>query len=457
MPKRKPEPPRLLPPKLERLFFKPGANGKPVYARSRYKVAKGGRGSSKSWGVAGMGVAMASEKPLRILCVREYQNSIQESIHQLLHDRIEHLGLGTDFDVQAKVINGLRDYKVKEQGRLVQRRSEFIFAGIKSDPGKIKSTEGVDICIVEEAEKVSEASWKVLIPTIRKPGSEIWVVFNPREETDPTFKRFAARMPPDCRRVTMNWYDNPWFPHALEIERQYALQLIAEAKDDDERAQAQADYDHVWEGACQKHSQAAIFRRRVIVEEFPNPPERTRIHLGADWGFANDPTALIRFWITDHKDSSGAEWQELWISHEAYGYRTELDELPQLFTPIPDVHKWPIKADCSRPETISYVGRHQAPNGRGFQISAAEKWPGSVEDGIEHIKAFRKIHIHPRCKKVQEEARLYSYKVDRITGEVLPIVVDAWNHGWDAIRYGLDGYIQRRGVAGQWARLGRAN
>lgn len=425
----------VLAPKLRRLFFRPDPSGVPVYAPSRYKIAYGGRGSSKSWGFTGVLSMLATGKPLRVLCVRELQNSIQESVHKLLSDRIDSMNLRPHFDVQRQGIYGTNG-------------SEFIFAGIKNDPGKIKSTEGIDICFVEEAEKVSEQSWKVLIPTIRKTGSELWIVFNPHDEKDPTYQRFVKRMPPDCRRVEVNWYDNPWFPRELELERQYALQLIKDAADDDERAQLQADYDHVWEGKTLKRSDAAVFRRRVVVEPFEEPPDGTRIHFGADWGFANDPTALVRFWITDHMDEvTGVEYQELWISHEAFGYRTEIDEIPALFDTVPGARLWPMKGDCARPETISYLSR------LGFNISEAEKWSGSVEDGVAHIKAFRRIHIHPRCKHVQEEARLYSYKIDRLTGQILPVIVDANNHAWDAIRYGLDGYIQRRGVDQIWAKL----
>jgi phage terminase large subunit len=423
------QPPQLLPPKLRSLFFRQTADGRAAYIPSRYKIAYGGRGSAKSWGFTGTAATLAEQKPLRILCVRELQNSIQESVHKLLSDRIESLGLADSFEIQRQGIYG-------------RNGAEFIFAGIRNDPAKIKSTEGIDICLVEEAEKVSEESWRILIPTIRKPGSELWICFNPREQTDPTYKRFVLSTPPQCRRIKINWDDNPWFPTALELERQYALQLIREATDDDERVQLQADYDHVWEGDTQRRSDAAVFRRRVVVEAFDEPPDKTRLYFGADFGFANDPTALIRFWITEQ---GGAE--ELWISHEAFGYRVEIDETPQLFDTVPGSRKWPIKGDCARPETISYLSR------QGFNIAAAEKWTGSVEDGIAHVKAYRKIHIHSRCKRLQEEARLYSYKIDRVTGEVLPVVVDNWNHGWDAVRYGLDGVIQRRGVAAQWARL----
>jgi phage terminase large subunit len=435
------KPQSLLPEKLNYLFFEPDAANDPVYVPSRYKVAYGGRGSAKSWGFARLALVLATKFKLRVLCVRELQNSIQESIHKLLSDQIDALGLSAFYTVQNNGIFGTNG-------------SEFIFAGIKTDPGKIKSTEGIDICLVEEAEKVSETSWRILIPTIRKRGSEIWVCFNPRDETDPTYKRFVLRTPPGCRRVKMDWMDNPWFPKELELERQYALLLINEATDDDDRAQAQADYDHVWEGATQKNSNASVFRRRVVVESFEPLPD-TRFYFGADWGFANDPTALVRFWITEtwvsvtdnEGRTSDVQVQELWIDHEAFGYRVEIDETPKLFDAVPGSRTWPIKADCSRPETISYVGR------QGFNIVGAEKWDGSLEDGVAHLKGYHKIHIHTRCKHMQEEARLYAYKTDRVTSEVLPIIVDRHNHGWDAVRYGHDGIIQRRGLAGKWARL----
>src|SRR6185312_4675973 len=183
---------------------------------------------------------------------------------------------------------------------------------------------------------------------------------------------------------------NPWFPKELELERQYALQLIRDASDDDERAQLQADYDHVWEGKTLKRSDAAVFRRRVVVEPFDEPPDGTRLHFGADFGFANDPTALVRFWITDHVDESGLEYQELWISHEAFGYRTEIDETPQLFDTVPGSRLWPMKGDCARPETISYLSRH------GFNISEAEKWQGCVEDRVANILRKRRGCIRTR-------------------------------------------------------------
>jgi len=319
------------------------------------------------------------------------------------------------------------------------RRTTFIFGGIKTDPAKVKGTEDIDVCLVEEAEKVSRESWRELHATVRnrRGGSEIWCVFNPRDETDPTYQRFVLRdpCPPHIRRVKVNWSDNPWFPRDLDLERLDLLGQIRDTRDDDERVQLQADYDHIWEGECQRRTDASVFRRRVVIGAFDDPPAGTTLRYGADWGFANDPSALLRMWITVNVDKS----EELWISHEAFGYRVENDELPQLFDSVPGARQWPIRADSARPETISHLK-----NKDGFNISAAAKWQGSVEDGIAHVKAYRRIHIHARCKHLQEEARLYSYKIDRVTGDILPIVLDKWNHGWDAVRYALEPLIKRR-------------
>lgn len=427
--------PQLLPPKLRSLFFRKDSKGQVVYARSRYKVAHGGRSSGKSTGYARMAVTLADQMPLRFMCLREVQKSISASVHRLLSDTIETMGLSHRFEVHNESIRS-------------HIGAEFMFHGIKTDPDKIKSAEGIDICFIEEAHKITEQSWKTLLPTIRgKEGRpfgtrpEVWMCFNPGLQDDPTYKRFVVAKPPDMRRVQMNWNDNPWFPESAELERRYALELIANAQDDDERLQYQADYDHVWDGHTMNRTDAAIFRRRVVVEEFDDPPPDRRLFLGADWGFANDPTALIKFWMNEAED-------ELFIGYELFSYRTEIDLLPDAWDrAIPDARKWPIKGDCSQPMIISYLAR------QGFNITPAEKWQGSVEDGIEHLKAFKKIHIHERCKKMQEEARLYQYKIDRTTSQVLPIVLDAWNHGWDSIRYGLDGYIQRRGTNAIWDKL----
>ena len=393
--------------------------------RASYKVYYGGRGSGKSWSFARALIRFSDRWKLRILCVRELQNSINDSVHRLLRDQIEILKLVHRFEVTQTSI------------RNIVTGSEFLFKGMRHNIREIKSTEGVDICWAEEAQSMSAESWEILPPTIRKEGSEIWVSFNPDDENDPTYSRFVKSPPPGAIVRHVNFDQNPFFPEKMEKERQYSLGLITSARDDSERAQAQADYDHIWLGMTQRKSAAGILKRWII-EPFDTPDDVQFFH-GADWGFAADPTALVRSFVKD---------EILYIDQETVGYGIEIDELPQLFEMIPTSRRWPIKGDSARPETISYM------RNKGFNVNAAEKWPGSVEDGIAHLNGFRKIVIHPRCKHMAQEARLYSYKVDKMTGDILPIIVDKWNHCTDAIRYSLDQYIQRRGGLGVWAKLG---
>lgn len=385
--------------------------------RARYKVFYGGRGGAKSWAFARALLIFADRWNLRILCAREFQNSINDSVHRLLCDQIDMLGLSHRFEVTLTSI------------RNTETGSQFLFKGLRHSVQEIKSLEGVDICWVEEAQSVSKDSWEILIPTIRKEGSEIWISFNPLDETDPTYQRFVVTPPPMTVVEKVGWQDNPFFPATLDAERRHMMATDPEA------------YDHVWEGQPRTLSDAVIFGRRVSVETFDTPVEGVRFFYGADWGFANDPTALVRSWV---------DGETLFIDHEAFGYGVEIDETAQLFDSVPGARDWPINADCSRPETISYMRR------QGFQIDAAEKWPGSVEDGIAHLKGFKRIVVHERCKHIAQEFRLYSYKVDKQTGDILPIIVDKHNHGIDALRYSLDGYIQRRGGMGVWAKLGQA-
>ena len=404
-----------LPSKILNLFYAPhedpSGEVRKRYVPSRYKVAYGGRGSGKSWGFAGILVALTENRRLRVLCARELQNSIQESVHKLLSVQIERFGMMRDFNITQTNISNRRT------------GSEFIFSGIRSNPTKIKSMEGIDICWVEEAERVSEESWNILIPTIRKPGSEIWVSFNPDQETDPTYRRFVKNMPPNTRRTKINWRDNQYFPAELTAEKNFMARVDPNG------------YQHIWEGECRNASDAQILRNKYTIEGFVPGDKWEGPYYGADWGFAQDPTTLIKCWIHDHK---------LFIEAEAYAVGVDIDETPQLFdNSVPGCQRAVIRADSARPETISYMQRHGYPN-----IKGVEKWAGSVEDGIAFMRSFEQIVIHPSCVHTAQEARLYSYKTDRLTNDVLPVVVDANNHCMDAIRYALAPLIRRVPNAG---------
>lgn len=374
--------------------------------RARYKVTYGGRGSAKSWNIARQLLGLAATCKLRILCAREFQNSIADSVHKLLADQIRELGLAGFVVQKTNIINVLTG-------------SEFLFAGLHHNIDSIKSMEGIDICWVEEAERVSERSWSVLIPTIRKPNSEIWISFNPAQETDPTYQRFVVNPPPDCLSAKMSWHDNPWLPQVLRDEAEHLRKTDPEA------------YMHVWEGETWSRSDAQILCGKWTIEDFAPKNGWQGPYLGADWGFAQDPTCLLRVWI----DVPG---KRLCVEHEAVAIGCDIDKTPALFDTVPDSRRHVIRADCARPETISYMKR------AGFRIEGCPKWAGSVEDGIAHLRSYDKVIVHPRCRNFIQECRLYSYKVDKLTGEIRPDIVDKHNHGMDACRYALNPLIQKR-------------
>lgn len=229
---------------------------------SRYKVAHGGRGGGKSWAVARLLLALGMSRPLRVLCTREVQKSLKESVHRLLADQVGAMGLDTFYDVQATTIKGANG-------------TEFLFAGLQDHTvDSIKSYEGVDIAWVEEAHSVSALSWQILTPTIRKPGSEIWVTFNPTLDDDPVYQRFVVRDDPQAVVVQINWRDNPWFPDVLDVERR-ALKAVNEDL-----------YAHVWEGACR--SQAGLLFKRAWFHRYDRAPTGLRIYVASDYAVTPD-------------------------------------------------------------------------------------------------------------------------------------------------------------------------
>ena len=382
---------------------------KDLFRPHRYKVYYGGRGGGKSWQFARALILLGYDRKLRILCTREIQRSISDSVHKLLTEQIDALELNYFYAITRDSIKGANG-------------TEFIFKGLHANSQEIKSTEGVDICWIEEAMSVSEDSWAVLIPTIRKEGSEIWVTFNPDSEKDPVYQRFLVNGASDAYIRKINYDENPYFPDVLRKEMEWLKSRDYQA------------YLHIWEGEVKRHSNALVFGNYFKVEEFETPA-RTRFYHGADWGFANDPTTLIRCFI---------DGKRLYIDREAWGVGVEIDKTPALFDKIDTARRWPIKADCARPETISYMRR------QGFKVSAAKKWAGSIEDGIEFLKTFE-IVVHPRCKHTIDELNHYSYKIDKQTGDILPVIVDSWNHCLDALRYSMDGLIE--GKTGDWSAL----
>jgi phage terminase large subunit len=391
----------------------------PLFRPSRYKVAHSGRGAAKSWSFARALVLKAVAKKTRILCCREFQLSIAESVHKLLSDQIAALGLSDFFTIQ-------------QQSIFARNGSEFVFAGISNNVEKIKSLEAIDVAWCEEAQRLSAKSLQVLIPTIRAAGSELWFSFNPDLDSDPVYRQFVLNRPPDCAVIKTNWSENPWFGEELRREKDYLWRVDVDA------------FLNIWQGETRRNSASQIFAGKCSIESFEVPTEGEQwdgCYLGVDWGFSQDPTVLVKCWLAE-------EGRKLYIEDEIYKIGLELDDTGPAFKTIPGVEGRVIRGDSSRPETISFV-RHNS----GLLITAAEKWKNSVLDGIAWLRSREKIIIHPRCRHTAEEARLYSYRTDRLTGDILPEPVDKHNHCWDAIRYALEPVIQSTNSLEVWKRL----
>lgn len=371
---------------------------------ARYYVFYGGRGSGKSHTIARYLICMAMERPVKILCTRELQNSIVESVHTLLSDIIRQYGLHQYFYIKNATIECCNG-------------SLFIFKGLAHNIDSVKSTEGVDYCWIEEADKVCQNSWDILIPTIRKPSSKIIVTFNPTHDDDPVYHMFITVGQPDTVTQLVNYHDNPHFPDVLRKEMEHMKTTDYEK------------YLHVWEGQLRTTSDAQIFKGKYSVEDFTSEGAEG-FYYGMDFGFAKDPSTIVRCFIMG---------QNLYIDREEYGHHVEIPDLVPMIRKIQEGTesvRWKIKADCARPETISYLANLH------YNVVAAKKWQGSIEDGIEYLRSFQKIIIHPRCRHTIEEFRRYSYKIDKRTNEILPIVSDDYNHTIDALRYAIDDLIK---------------
>ena len=696
--------------------------------KARYKVAVGGRGSAKSVSMGICAIIKALEGKRRILCTRQYQANIKDSIHKLLSDYIQRLGFAQFFEITKDSIRGYNG-------------SEFIFSGVQNNIAGIKSMEGIDICICEEAQTMSNESWEILIPTIRKEGSEFWIAFNPESEDDPTYQRFVKNPPDNCLTVQMNYTDNPFFPEVLRQEMEYCKRVDY------------FKYQHIWEGQPTSQTEALVFKGKFVVQDFeiPSRYDVDRFFIGVDWGFSClDGNTLITtsrgevplkevkvgdmvltragyrkvllnqykgikpvFSITvnneknliataDHRIYTADGWKEvkdlrekeqlclvqfrksylmekftkgmqrantliistirpekfsksyigkfisftkvkflagilyttktatrlitvlqtlfvylkantqkciskiplelsrrkaqekcaknlaiqkrtgtldglkqlkqpnygvenaksaggifsllmyiksivaliagkkqtverakksifakiaesislllrtlrirlvvknapihcrpmgkrkvydltiegeheyfangilvhncdpttmvlsfikdncLYICREGYGIGVDLAQIPQkIFSCVPEAAQgWPIYCDNARPETISFLKARRwrvmvdgKPAEVSYNLKPADKWKGSVEDGVDRLKSFEKIIIHPSCKHTIEEFSHYCYETDKRTGELLPKLVDTYNHCIDGIRYSLNGYITRKGA--DWLR-----
>ena len=380
-----------------------------LFEPSRYKVLYGGRGGAKSWGIARALLIIAARKPTRVLCAREFQTSIKDSVHKLLSDQIYAMGLDAHFEITQNSIRGVNG-------------SEFAFVGLKNNIANVKSYEGVDVCWVEEANTTSKMSWSILIPTIRKEKSEIWVSFNPELETDETYQRFVANPPDDCKIVKVNWQDNPWFPETLRLEKDALYARDREA------------YNTVWEGMCRQTVDGAIFAKEMQQAEFEGritkvPYEATKPVLAifdigwsdatAVWflQFVGMETRLIRYYETNQTTMS-----EILAKMQTFGYVYDTLYLP---------HDAQNKTLAANGRSIEDIVRSA-----GFNVRIIDRVP--IADSINAARTiFNKCYFdRENCYEGLQCLRHYRYDVEPDTGNFSRKPLhDNYSHGADAFRY----------------------
>jgi phage terminase large subunit len=380
-----------------------------LFKPHRYKVAYGGRGGGKSWAFARALLILGSKQPLRILCTREVQKSIRDSVHKLLSDQVQALGLGEFYEVQQTTLKG-------------KNGTEFLFSGLSDQTAEsIKSYESIDLCWVEEAQAVTKRSWDILIPTIRKGGSEIWITFNPELDTDETYVRFVANPPPDALVVRMNYSDNPWHGDVLEKEREHAKATMLTA-----------DYENIWEGKCKPAVTGAIYAGEVaeaitanrIGGNVPYEPA-LKVHVIFDLGW-NDKMALILAqkqaselrvigYIEDSQKT--LDWYSAELKAKRWNWGT-------LYLPHDGEHK-DYKTGKSAQEILQSLG---------WTVDIVPN--AQVEQGIRVARmAFPRVWFDKGCDRLVQCLRRYRRGVPTTTGEPGNPVHDEWSHGADAFRY----------------------
>ena len=380
-----------------------------LFKKSRYKVLWGGRGGAKSWGIARALLILGAKSQLRILCAREFQTSIKDSVHKLLSDQVLELGLTDFYDVIDRTIRG-------------KNGTEFNFVGLKNNVANVKSYEGVDICWVEEAQTVSARSWDVLVPTIRKEGSEIWISFNPELESDATYQRFILHSPENAIIQKINWSDNPWFPETLNRERMTLKSRDPEA------------YNTVWEGLCRQTVDGAVFAREMQMAELEERITKVRydptkpVVAVFDLGWA-DSTSIwfVQFIAQEIRLIRYIEDNQQTISHylalmQTYGYIYDTLWLP---------HDAQNKTIGSNGRSIEEIVR-----AAGFKTKIIPRT--AIADSINAARTiFRNCYFdRDNCYDGLQCLRHYKYEVDPDTKQFSKNPLhDQYSHGADAFRY----------------------
>jgi phage terminase large subunit len=401
-----------------------------LFEPKRYKVLYGGRGSGKSWGVARALLLMGIKKPIRVLCARELQNSITDSVHALLADQIKALNLESIYEVQNTVIYG-------------KNGTEFLFAGLKHNVTKIKSFEGVDVCWVEEAQTVSKSSWDVLLPTIRKDDSEIWITFNPELDTDETYKRFVVIPPVNALVQKINWSDNPWFPQVLRDEK------------DDLKARDMDAYLNVWEGNTRQVLDGAVYAAELRKAQEENRIKDIHVDL---------TIPVSTFW-----DIGWSDLNSIWFIQTVSGGEVRVIDFYQNCQKTIDhyVQILQTKGYTYRDHWLPHDAEHKNMTGKsvkdimqgmGLPVRITPKL--SIADGINAARMLmnRCYFDQNRCAEGLQALRHYRYDVDPDTKlfSKTPLhdqnshAADAWRYTAVALDEGADTWSQPITVKTSW-------
>jgi len=380
-----------------------------LFKKARYKVYYGGRGAGKSHSIAKALLVKGVRKPIRVLCAREYMTSIKDSVHKLLSDQIELIGLQSFYEVTQNSIKG-------------QNGTEFAFVGLKNNIANVKSFEGIDICWVEEAQTVSKTSWNVLIPTIRKEESEIWISFNPELEADETYQRFVVSPPDNSIVQRINWSDNLWFPETLRLEK------------DALKNRDPSSYNNVWEGLCRLTVDGAIFANEMNMAELQGrittvPYDATKpVHAVFDLGWA-DHTAIwfVQFIGMETRLIRYLQDTQKTISH----YLAEMQKFGYIYETLHLPHDAESKNIASNGRSIDDIVR-----AAGYKTNILPRVP--VVDSINAARTIFSSCYFDRenCADGLQCLRHYRYEVDPDSGQFSRTPLhDVYSHGADAFRY----------------------
>ena len=379
-----------------------------LFSPARYKVLYGGRGSGKSWSIARALLVQGTHKPLRILCAREFQNSIQDSVHALLSDQIRAMGMEGFYEIQRNRITG-------------RNGTSIGFEGLRHNVTSIKSYEGADVCWVEEAQTVSKESWDILVPTIRKPNSEIWVSFNPELDSDETWRRFVVSPPPGAAVAKVNYSDNPWFPAVLDAERLHA-------KDSDPDG-----YLTTWEGHCRQTLDGAIYATEIRQATESDriarvPVDKTKpIDVYFDIGWADYTSAWLGQWVgqefrmVDYLQGHLRPWSSYLQELQAKGFVYKTIWLPH------DA----VAKQLGTGKSIEDMTR-----AAGFNVRIVPNM--SILDGINAAREmFHRVWFDAdKCADGLQCLRRYRWDKDDVRGGFKRAPLhDQYSHGADAFRY----------------------